>query len=202
MAQGGGPRQAPPAPVRGRDAGSLGLHMVWLTIAALAALGWALWAWAALVVTWCMERADAITVVLQLVAGVGGIGGLAAMYRGHVRYLVGGLTTRWRGATTRRPATNGDRGRDVSGAPEATREPPLPSAPIPSTQTDTAIRAVLDAILEIRDGQLTQLKREDLLEFAMALRTSPHPVVPPHTVAPAYAPPPTAVAPPPPAADP
>ena len=43
MAQGGGPQQAPPAPVKGRDAGGLGLHLVWLTLVALAALGWALW---------------------------------------------------------------------------------------------------------------------------------------------------------------
>ena len=152
-ARGGGPRLAPPAPGRGRDAGGPWPRRVWLAALLIAGAVGA-WAWAVPVAAWWPERAAAPTQQLpQLIALVLGLGGLATLHWGHVRTLVGGLTTPARGATTRRPATNGDRGRDVSGTTDATRVMPQSSAPSELDQTQAAMWAILDSIREIRDRQ-------------------------------------------------
>ena len=67
-------------------------------------------------------------------------------------------------ASHRRPATDGDRGRERH-APEAARNlprdsiPPQPAPPAPSSPTDPALRAILDALVEIRDSQLDTRER-------------------------------------------
>ena len=73
-------------------------------------------------------------------------------------------------STRRRPATDGDRGRDRVGAPEATRiqsQVPPSSAPPPgASPNEETTSALLSAILELRDHQLAirqdQVKAEDL----------------------------------------
>ena len=102
--------------------------------------------------------AHAHSASLETIGSTAAAGILLALFWDQAQPLRGRVLTLLRGySIRRRPATDGDRGRDREGVPEATRTY-SPGRGVTSSSaaeaTADGLRSILDAILEMRDSQI------------------------------------------------